>query len=108
MPANWIPSAAVWSRPYPRRRHQDTEGCRTDGPDLDDDDELYQQPLFLERVRRLAAPIAIVLVALLVVTLGTPTPRRMAAVVVLVVIAVVISLRNRGPDDREYGPGSDA
>ena len=81
---------------------------RTDGSDSDDEDEYRDMPpLFLERVRRLAAPVAILLAAMLVVTLGSPTPRRLAAVVVLVVVAAVIWLRNREPDERDYGPGSD-
>lgn len=67
------------------------------------------RPLLMERLRRLAGPIAIVLAAVMVVFLSYQGPLIGAVAAFIATIVVVVWLRNRPTDDdREtYGPGAD-
>lgn len=66
-----------------------------------------ERPLLFERLRRTAMPLAVLLSAMLVVTLSFTGPRWLAGVVVLGTVAVVLWLRtsDSGEDDG-YGPGT--
>lgn len=67
------------------------------------------RPLVMERLRRLGAPLAIVLAAVMVVFLSYQGPMLGAVAAFVATIVVVVWLRNRPTDDerRGYGPGAD-
>lgn len=67
------------------------------------------RPLLMERLRRLGAPVGILLAALLVVFLSYQGPLLGAAAAFVATILIVVWLRNRPTEDerRSYGPGAD-
>lgn len=68
-----------------------------------------ERPLLFERLRRSATPLAVLLSAMLVVTLSFTGPRWLAGIVVFGTIAVVLWLRTSDRDENdEYGPGPGA
>lgn len=66
------------------------------------------RPLVMERLRGLAAPVGIVLAAVMVVFLSYQGPLLGAVAAFVATIVVVLWLRNRPTDEdrEEYGPGA--
>ena len=78
---------------------------------FDEDDDEAGPPLLSERLRRLT-PLVVLLVALMVVTVGTafnlrgPFGAPVVFVCALLIVGVIVIVVRRSREDREYGPGA--
>jgi peptidoglycan/LPS O-acetylase OafA/YrhL len=75
---------------------------------MSDEQDESGPPLLFERLRRIAPPIAAVVIALLVVTLAWDGPLRDAGIISAAALMLIVWGRGRGQrdddDDRPYGP----
>lgn len=71
--------------------------------------EPTDRPMVMQRLRRMAGPVAVVLAAVMVVFLSYQGPMLGAVAAFVATIVVVLWLRNRPTDDERggYGPGAD-